>query len=236
MNTPGVNAVACDATDPYSRQPELKHAAVRISKADLPYPLAIVRRCANQADALALLQRVRQVLADYPYAAVGLYGRNTPLVVLRAATTEALADAEIAALDRLFGIEGNDGAIVYADASKRIAKKAVAVDGRLQAVRLCGETLAISWLKQAMAEDELDAGLIRMALAPSSRAPVSVVPRNIVCKCADVTDVQIRQELAAGSSLPVLQEKLRCGTFCGSCLPAIRHMVAECPPAEAVAA
>ncbi len=235
MNTPGVNAVACDATDPYSRQPELKHAAVQISKADLPYPIAVVRRCASQGEALALLQSVRPLLADYPYAAIGLYGRKTPLVVLRAATAEALDDVAIAGLDHLFGIDQAGDAMVYVDASKRIAKKAVARDGRLQAVRLCGETLAQSWLKQAMAEDELDAGLLRMALAPTRKAPVSVAPRNIVCKCADVSDVQIRQALDAGADFSMLQEKLRCGTFCGSCVPEIRRMVAEHAPVEAVA-
>jgi len=236
MNTPGVNAVACDATDPYSRQPELKHAAVQIEKMDLPYPLAIVRRCASQSEALALLQAVRPILREYPYATLGLYGRSTPLVVMRAAMNEAPGDAEIEALDRLFGIAGDEGTIVYVDASKRIAKKAVATDGRLQAVRLCGETQAVAWLKQAMAEDELDASLIRFALAPLGKPPVSVAPRNIVCKCADVTDVQIRRELAAGADLPKLQEKLRCGTFCGSCVPDIKRMVAEIAPPEVAAA
>jgi assimilatory nitrate reductase catalytic subunit len=236
MNTPGVNAVACDATDPYSRQPELKHAAVQIEKLDLPYPMAIVRRCASQSEALALLQAVRPILRQYPYATLGLYGRSTPLVVMRAAMTEAPGDAEIEALDRLFGIAGDEGTIVYVDASKRIAKKAVATDGRLQAVRLCGETQAVAWLKQAMAEDELDASLIRFALAPLGKPPVSVAPRNIVCKCADVTDVQIRKELEAGADLPKLQEKLRCGTFCGSCVPDIKRMVAEIAPPKVAAA
>jgi assimilatory nitrate reductase catalytic subunit len=43
MNSPGANAVASDATDPFSKQPELKHAAVQITKLKLPYPLAVVR-------------------------------------------------------------------------------------------------------------------------------------------------------------------------------------------------
>ncbi|MFN4341092.1 MAG: molybdopterin-dependent oxidoreductase [Azonexus sp.] len=236
MNTPGANAVACDAIDPYSKQPELKHAAVQVAKADLPYPVAVVRRCASQSEALALLQSVRPLLGDYPYAALALHGRTTPLVVWRAAMADALSEAAIARLDQLFGLDQADDAMVYVDAAKRIAKKAVARDGRLLAVRLCGETVAQGWLRQAMAEDELDAGLLRMALAPIRQAPVSVVPRHIICKCADVSDVQIRQELDAGADFAMLQEKLRCGTFCGSCVPDIRRMVAEHRPAEAVAA
>jgi assimilatory nitrate reductase catalytic subunit len=98
----------------------------------------------------------------------------------------------------VFGLDDEAGAIVYADRTRHIAKKAVAEAGRLVGVRLCGESLAQGWLKQAMAEDELDAGLIRFALAPSGKPPRSMVARNIVCKCADISDVQIGQELAAG--------------------------------------
>jgi assimilatory nitrate reductase catalytic subunit len=87
-----------------------------------------------------------------------------------------------------------------------------------------------------MAEDELDASLIRFALAPSAKPPVSMVARNIVCKCADVSDVQIRKELENGADLPLLQQNLKCGTFCGSCVPDIKRMAAEYPPRMAAAA
>ena len=227
MNSAGANALACDSTDPYSQQPELKHAAVQISKADLTYPLAVVRRCANQSEALALLQRARSVLTEFPYANVGLYGRTSPLVVFRGASAECVAEADILALDRLFGLDGEDGAIVYVDAKRGVTKKAIAQGGRLLGVRLAGEALAETWLKQAMAEDELDASLIRFALAPSAKPPMTMVPRNIVCKCADVSDVQIRKELEGGADLPQLQKSLKCGTFCGSCVPDIKRMAAE---------
>ncbi|MDP2882532.1 MAG: molybdopterin-dependent oxidoreductase [Azonexus sp.] len=236
MNTPGANALACDAIDPYSQQPELKHAAVQISKAELPYPLAVVRRCASQSEALALLQRARSVLTDFPYANVGLYGRTSPLVVFRGASAGPVAEAEILALDRLFGLDGEDGAIVYVDATRSVTKKAIAQEGRLLGVRLAGEALAQTWLKQAMAEDELDASLIRFALAPSAKPPMTMVARNIICKCADVSDVQIRKELESGADLPQLQKSLKCGTFCGSCVPDIKRMVAEHPPRIAAAA
>ena len=227
MNSPGANALACDATDPYSKQPELKHAAVQIVKLNLSDPLVVVRRCASQSAALEMQQRARTVLADFPYASVGLYGRKSPLVVFRAAAAEAISADKIAELDALFGLDGDDGAIVYVDATRKVAKKAIALNGRLLGIRLAGETLAQVWLKQAMAEDELDASLIRFALAPSAKPPVTMVARNIVCKCADVSDVQINQELEAGADLPKLQDKLKCGTFCGSCVPDIKRMLAE---------
>jgi len=173
------------------------------------------------------MQEARSKIAAFPYATIGLYGRSSPLVVFRAAAAAAVDDALIAELDRLFGMDTDDGAIVYLDARRSIAKKAIARAGRLLGVRLAGETLAQSWLKQAMAEDELDASLIRLALAPSAKPPVTVAPRNIVCKCADVSDVQIHKELAQGADLAGLQEKLKCGTFCGSCVPDIKRLVTE---------
>ncbi len=233
MNSAGFNAISCDATDPYSKQPELKHAAVQISKLDLPYPVAVVRRCEDQSEALMLLQNARALLSAFPYATVGLYGRKTPLVVFRAAAATALETDVIERLDCLFGLDRSEGAILYVDASRKVAKKAVAAEGRLLGVRLAGEALAQTWLKQAMAEDELDSSMIRFALAPSAKAPVTVVPRNIVCKCADVSDVQIQKALDGGADLPGLQETLKCGTFCGSCLPEIKRMVTESTTAAA---
>lgn len=214
----------------------LKHAAVQIAKLDLPYPLAIVRRCASRSEALVMMQEARSKMAAFPYATIGLYGRSSPLVVFRAAAESAVDLAQIAELDRLFALDSDDGAIVYEDARRHIAKKAIAREGRLLGVRLAGETLAQSWLKQAMAEDELDASLIRLALAPSARPPVTMAPRNIICKCADVSDVQIHKELAAGANLSGLQDKLKCGTFCGSCVPDIKRLVAEYDTQQAAAA
>ena len=139
MNSPGANALACDATDPYSRQPELKHAAVQIEKLDLPYPLAVVRSCETQPEALEMMQRARALLAAFPYATLGLYGRQRPLVVFRAAAATATDPAAIAALDRLFGMAGDEGAIVYADAARKVTKKAIALNGRLLGVRLAAK-------------------------------------------------------------------------------------------------
>ncbi len=236
MNSAGANAVACDAIDPYSMQPELKHAAVEIKRLDLAYPLAVVRRCETQDEALQFLQQARTLLPAFAYANLGLYGRETPLVVFRAAMAGAASAECLAGLDALFGMAGEAGAIVYVDAARQVSKKAIAQDGRLFGVRLAGECLAEGWLKQAMAENELDASLIRFALAPSRKAPVSVAPRKIVCKCADISDAQIHEALKAGADLAGMQERLKCGTFCGSCVPDIKRMVAEYAPEHAAAA
>jgi|GEM_PF-1646812 len=76
-----------------------------------------------------------------------------------------------------------------------------------------------------MAEGGLDASLLRFALAPSAAAPVSVSTRQIVCKCADVSDDQIVSAIAGGADLAGLQESLKCGTFCGGCIPDIKRLL-----------
>ncbi len=227
MNSPGLNTVACDTTDPYSKQPELKHTAVQIAVAGLDFPLAVIRRCASHGDALQFMQQVRPLLSEFPYATVALYGRSAPLVVFRAATEAPPGEAVLARVDALFALDSNEGGMVYEDASRQVSKKAVVSDGRLAGIRMAGETLAQAWLKSAMAEDELDASLLRFALAPSAKPPKSIEARNIVCKCADVSNRQIVDAIAEGFDLPRLQEKLKCGTFCGSCVPDIKRMLAS---------
>ena len=147
MNSAGVNALTLSATDPYSFQPELKHAAVAVAKAALPWQLVVLRKTgAGESTAHALLARARTLLGEFAFASVGLYGRAEPLVVFRAANAHALPESRLREIDTLFGLGDDDAAIVYADHRRQISKRAVAPDGRLIGVRLAGETQAQSWL------------------------------------------------------------------------------------------
>ena len=230
MNGYGANALMPSATDPYSFQPELKHAAVAIEKAELPWALVVMRHGdegSAENNALALLERARTLLKRFPYATVGLYGDREPLVVLRAAMVTAPSAELVAEIDTLFGLEGEEGAIVYVDPKRAIDKKAIARDGRLLGVRLGGETLAVAWLKDVMADNALDASLIRFALAPIAQPPKQAPARSpVVCKCSGVTEAQIKAEFARGATLEAVQDTLKCGTFCGVCLPELKKMAA----------
>ena len=228
MNSAGVNALTLAACDPYSQQPELKHAAVAIGKADLPWQLAVLRKCSmGPKDCLTLLDKARALLDRFTYATVGLYGRAEPLVIFRAAMKEAVPDERLREIDAIFGLDDEASAIVYVDKQRQISKRAIAPNGQLLGVRLAGETLAQSWLKDVMADGTLDAALIRWAVAPIGKAPGKLPEKSrVVCKCADITELQIHAELACGASLPILQDRLKCGTFCGACLPELRKMTA----------
>ena len=236
MNGYGANALMPAATDPYSFQPELKHSAVFVEKAELPWTLVAMRQRAgdDEADVLSLLARARPLLKRFPYATIGLHGNRNPLVVLRAAAAAPVPAELLAEVDAVFGLAGEEGGIVYVDPVRGIDKKVLAREGRLIGARLAGETVAASWLIDALAEEGLDPSLLRFALAPISRPPQQAPARSpVVCKCAGVTEADITRVLAAGGSLVTLQDTLKCGTFCGGCLPDLKRLVASKEPATA---
>jgi assimilatory nitrate reductase catalytic subunit len=74
---------------------------------------------------------------------------------------------------------------------------------------------------------------------PGARAPVDEGPRGKqVCTCLNVSDTAIRDCLSRceGSDeqrLAQLQDQLRCGTQCGSCVPELRRLVHDHTPALA---
>ncbi|CAG0979577.1 partial Nitrate reductase, partial [Rhodocyclaceae bacterium] len=47
---------------------------------------------------------------------------------------------------------------------------------------------------------------------------------RVVCNCFDVSEDEIRADLAAGLDLPAIQERRKCGTSCGSCLPELKRI------------
>ncbi|MBI5918079.1 MAG: molybdopterin-dependent oxidoreductase [Nitrosomonadales bacterium] len=218
MHGLGANALTLSANDPYSKQPELKHAAVQVSRLTLPWQVIGL----TSSDALA---RLRALLPQFRYASVGLYGREHELSVFRAAHASAVDTALLAELDAALGLETDS--MSYHDAKRGISKKARIEHGKLRAVRLTGETLARDWLKELMASDADATALRPWLLAPLSAPPAGQHARGrIVCNCLDVSENEIRTQLSQGGGLPALQEKLRCGTQCGSCLPELKRLAA----------
>jgi assimilatory nitrate reductase catalytic subunit len=76
-------------------------------------------------------------------------------------------------------------------------------------------------------------------LMPTATAPVGYRSRGrVVCNCFGVAEHDIAANIAAcaGSDdavLAQLQEALRCGTNCGSCVPELRQMIAAGVPVMA---
>ena len=158
MGGVGTNALTLPAIDPYSKQPELKHAAVRIE------PFAVRWRGTFTATATSERQRFAAAcLPRFEYAALSLVEGSEMLIRLDLATSTDPDPGVLAHLEDLFGSPP--------EASSSTSERAV-------------------------------------------------------CACFKVPESQVRFAVAAGATLAKLQQELKCGTNCGSCVPELRRLVA----------
>ena len=242
----GVNALTTSAYCPSSKQPELKHAAVKILKAELPWSL-LAMAWFDEGDALAAHEQLKPLLAAFPFASCVPFSNNKPLagpqpersgLLFRAAAHEAPGDETLALLERIFGLDGSY-ILRYADRRKgqrrtiRLAR--THEEAALTGFVLAGDTSAQAWITTLL-RDELPAQAYgRLLLLPGAKPPVAVQSRGkVVCSCLNVTDTAIDHQLAllvqdaavASSDearLASLQEALKCGTSCGSCVPELKR-------------
>ncbi len=222
MHGLGVNALMSSAFDRISHQPELKHAAVKVEKLDPVWRMSVMR-CGLTHD---LLQNLRPLLKHFEYASCGLFGRDPAIVILRAAHTKVPDDSLIIELDRLLGMTESAPMLRYDDAKRGISKRVLVENGQVTGVRLTGETLAAEWLKEIMAQGQLTDELRRWALAPLSAPPSGQRSRGkVVCSCLDVCENEITSNIVLGADFSALQDRLKCGTQCGSCVPELKQLL-----------
>jgi len=225
----GVNALTPAAFDPVSKQPELKHAAVRIETAELPWRLTILRSASDTPTAneqvLIWRARLEPMLGDFAYATLTLDGRERPLVALRVATATPLTADQIDAITTAVDMPAAV-CLNYHDKARHIAKRAIIEDGRLTGILLAGEDAASGWLRAALRDGVAIEELRRWLFVPRSSPPIATAtPRQVVCNCFDVSAEAIETEIRAGNSLTQIQEKLKCGTSCGSCVNEIKRKI-----------
>ena len=250
----GVNALTTSAYCPSSKQPELKHAAVKILRAELPWTLLGVAWL-PEADALRAREELKALMGNFPFVSCVPFSNNTPLaqgaageragLLIRAAAHEAPSDKILQHIEALLGLDGHD-VLRYAD-KKKGQRRAVQLvrEGEqvlLNGFCLAGDTTSETWIKTLL-QDELPAQAYgRLLLVPGAKAPLAVHSRGkAICSCFNVTDVAIGDELAKCSGhederLGQLQTSLKCGTNCGSCLPELKRMVRSTMPRAAVSA
>ncbi len=235
----GVNALTSPAFDPYSKQPELKHAAVKILKTELPWRL-VVFGWVDESALLSLQSALRPVMRKFAYASCTLFGRNKVGVLFRAADDYAAPKELVEEIESRFGIAGTH-VLRYDDRKRGNGRHILIGDGKLQAVSLSGDISAEHWLKQYMEGEQPVASLGRLLLMPSSDPPQNFKSRGrIVCNCLNVSETEINDALAGqgaladDAALAMLQQKLKCGTSCGSCVPELKKIiVAHRPTAKA---
>ena len=236
MHGLGVNALMPPNFDKTSKQPELKHTAIKLEKLDLPWRMTVMRSCQD----LTLLTKVRELMKQFTYASCGLFGRETEhnkagLLILRAAHETAPALELIEKIDALLGMTDDSPCLNYNDAKRSISKRILVENthgkAEVTGVRLMGETLATDWLKEVMTTGQFSdeahyKAFSRWALAPISAPPSGQVGRGkIVCNCLDISQNEIVENIQLGADLITLQNKLKCGTECGSCMPELKRLV-----------
>ncbi len=92
---------------------------------------------------------------------------------------------------------------------------------------LSGETVAAEWLKGMMIEGASMEAVRPWILAPVAKPPKGTMNRGpIVCNCLNVSAGEIRADARAGLDFAACQEKRKCGTSCGSCVPEVRRIIA----------
>jgi len=230
LSHPGVNELTVPAFDPYSKQPELKHAAVQVEKVTLTERLLALRTAGSGEEAaeqaLAWLDRLSPILGSFAYAYAGLIGRDRSVVSLQVAHDRPIPDAWMEEIDACLDLPAGS-CLAYTDTRRRISKRALIVGGALMGVRLSGDVVAGNWLRAAMIEAQPVEALRRWVLGPFSAQPggSGAAPRGrVICNCHDVAESVISTRLAQGASLATVQGELRCGTSCGSCLPELRRL------------
>ncbi len=230
----GVNALTNGAFCPDSRQPELKHAAVNVSRVELPWRITAAAWLGASRQ-VEVREALRHRMADFAYAScvpvAGIDGGSG--LVFHAASAEPIAAAQLDAIAALLGLEG-PAILRYAD-PRRGRRRLLRLHGeghgaRLQALLLVGEQPAADWLC-ALWQDALPvADYGRQLLSPDAAVPSGVVARGRqICNCFDVSEPQIRACLLGLDGPPAqrlagLQLQLKCGTQCGSCLPELRRL------------
>ncbi|MEN9890334.1 MAG: hypothetical protein RLY78_629 [Pseudomonadota bacterium] len=270
----GVNALTVPAYCPTSKQPELKHAAISLQPADLPWQLSAAVWL-DEAGALALRRTLGEQLDRWGYASVVPFGHDGHGVLLRAAAAQAPSAETIDALQALFGLDGAAGPLLrYDDAGagerRVVALQEAAASGsapaqtpdpaaaaasagpagqpeatgrRLRGYLLAGDARSQAWLQPLLLQRTAVDALGNRLLMACAEAPIALADRGKqICTCFDVTEPEIRGCLSqcAGSDeqrLATLQQSLRCGTNCGSCLPTLKRLVqAVAVPVVVVAA
>jgi assimilatory nitrate reductase catalytic subunit len=246
----GVNALTSPAYCPTSKQPEFKHAAIKVLKAELPWSLLGIAWLPDDV-ALQAREGLKGLMGMFAFASCTPFGRERSGLLFRAAAYDAPDDAVLAEIEKLLGLGGTD-VLRYAD-KKRGQRRAVQLrpaddnhsgssknkaDTRLNAFLLAGDTSAQSWIKTLL-QDELPAHAYgRMLLVPGAKPPVAVQPRGKqICTCFNITESDIATQLAQckgneDQRLALLQGALKCGTNCGSCLPEVKRMVRMSIPAS----
>ena len=234
----GVNALTTSAYCPSSKQPEFKHAAVKVDKLDLPWTLLALAWLPPES-AHTARQKLVALMPQLAFATCVPFGRERTGLLFRAAHATSPGEGLLCQVEAALGLDGVD-ILRYCD-TKRGQRRALNLhhDGAqtlLQGFMLAGDTGAEAWISTLLKDSLPTQQFGQALLAPGRVPPVPVVANgHQVCTCFNVTDVAIDRFLSTCDAAPpdrlsALQSALKCGTNCGSCVPQLQRLVRQASP------
>ena len=244
----GVNALTQPAFCPTSKQPELKHANVAIEPAELGWQ-AVAMAWLPADEALALRERLKPLADEFAFTSCVPFGREPDAqarvgVLLRLGDAQAPGTERLQQLAALFGLDAaHDRSLLRYDDEARAQHRWLRIDANaeggqtLRALMLTGKPDAAAWLRPLLQGDLDVSELGTLLLHPGASAPVKMADAGPqVCTCFNVSEPQIlahlQQPTCTGSDearLTSLQGALKCGTNCGSCVPALKKLIRITP-------
>ena len=253
----GVNAITTSAYCPTSKQPELKHAAVKVLRAELPWTLlgvawldtenaqvydsktvSLATEFAKPSrTGLEVIQALREQMVHFEFASCVPFSADDGAkqgVLFRAACSEAPDMALVQTIEELLGLSGTSS-LRYVDAKRCHVRSMRVRNELLEAFVIAGDTSAEKWLNALLQTQSSAVSYGRRLLMTGAKPPVALVDAgSTVCTCVGVRDVAIATHLNkcigdAEARLASLKNTLGCGTQCGSCIPQLKRMISTTP-------
>lgn len=233
----GVNAITTSAYCPTSKQPELKHAAVKVLKAELPWTLLALAWLNIEDSPLRVIQALREQMVHFEFASCVPFSSDDGAkqgVLFRAASSESPDMNLVQTIEGLIGLSGMSS-LRYVDAKRCHVRSMRVRDELLEAFVIAGDTSAEKWLNALLQTQASTASYGRRLLMTGAKSPVALVDKGAtVCTCVGVRDIAISTHLnnCTGDEetrLTSLKNKLGCGTQCGSCIPQLKRLIATTP-------
>ncbi len=233
----GVNELTLPARCPQSAQPELKHAAVRIVPAGFPWRLVATAWLAPER-VLATREVLRRCMSDFDFACCVPFGSEREGVLIRAAALEPPAPEAIDRIEMALGLAGGDE-LRYCDprrGQRRILRVCRGQGSEtLEGFLLAGKIDSEEWIRGLLLRSEPLPAPGHRLLSPGARPPKHArAASRQVCSCFAVDEDRIEEALSQCEGDPqqrlaLVQQRLNCGTKCGSCLPELRRLARRVP-------
>ena len=244
----GVNVLTTSSFCPSSKQPELKHAAVQITPASVEGAWSLVAMAWLPADSVWRARRaLQQHLTEFEFASLVPFAdpavelsNQAPRtgLLLRATSGQACSPALQQQVLSLLRLDTPD-TLRYQD-SERDQLRALRLSApdaqglrTLQGFAVAGDTRSGRWLRDLLEQGQALNWPARHWLQASSTPPQGSAPvSRQVCSCLNVREDAITACLQGQSGneaerLSDLQQRLHCGTRCGSCVPELKRLIRQ---------